>query len=170
MSVDSDSLCLTSGALTPSLIQPPPTGAGTWLEGQDGAVVKLNDALVSSNAESNRVRLAPDTNKQEEGKSRPEGPFRGRFIKRHTIQVSKVGTGEEVSRWRATAMFPGRHGGSGGGGAGTPGERAASRRRRGWGVVGGEGNAGTQHTELTCCFHCTSCLTRPLEEQSTRIL
>lgn len=43
----------------------------------------------------------PDTKKQEEGKSRPEGPFRGRFIKRHTIQVSKVGTEKKVSRWRA---------------------------------------------------------------------
>lgn len=51
-----DALCLTPGALIPSLIQPLPT-LGTRL--QEWSVVKLNDAqpLVSSDADSNRDRL-----------------------------------------------------------------------------------------------------------------
>lgn len=49
-------------------------------------------------------------------------------------------------------------------------EGGAAWGRRGWGVVVGRGMQATQHTELTCCSHCTSCLTRPLEEQSTQIL
>ena len=105
MSVDSDGLCLTSGALTPSLIQPPPTGGrnlagGTgrsssqieWYTGLKQCRVQQGQAVQTQRS---RMKWKVDS----------KDHLGAGFIKRYTTQVSKVGT-EKVSRWRARSHVP----------------------------------------------------------------
>ena len=91
-------------------------------------------------------------------KSRLEGPFRGRVHKEVHNSGLKGGhrEGEQVEGTQPRSL-------------------EAMENRAVWGGQGrellvGRGMQATQNTELTCCFHCTSCVTRPLEEQSTQII